>query len=139
MVLYSGSVLPLGVDRTELSISQGGTQNMVLNGGTKHGLKTYLIMGSDKGTSPGFKLGPLAVPLNPGAYLSYTLNSPNTVIQRSLGSLDVQGRGSAALKLPMNIPSSLVGTTVYHAFVVVTLAPFSFDFVSNPVSLKLVK
>lgn len=139
VLLYSGSVLPFGIDWTEFSISQGGTQNMFLNAGTKNGLKTYLIMGSDKGTSPGFRFGPFTVPLNPGAYLSYTLNSPNTVIQRSLGSLDGQGKGSAALNLPRNIPSSLVGTTVHHAFIVVTLAPFSFDFVSNPVSLKLLK
>ncbi len=137
--LYSGDIRPLSVDQVEFSVSQGGQQKMFLNAGSKHGLKTYLIMGSDKGTTPGTVFGPITVPLNSGAYFLYTLNAPNTVIQGSLGSLDSSGRSTAVLTLPKKIPNSLVGRTVHHAYMAVTLAPFSFDFVSNPVPLKLLK
>ncbi len=137
--LYGGSILPFSVDKTELSISQGGTQTMVMDAGVQHGLKIYGILGSDLGTSPGFQLGPLSIPLNPGLYLTYTFDNPNTIIQQSFSVLDGDGKGSAVLTLPNNIPNSLVGTNLHHAFIVMNLAPFSFDLVSNTVVLKLVQ
>lgn len=139
VTLYSGDTRSLSVDKVELSIAQGGQQKMFLNAGSKHGLKPYLIMGSEKGTTPGTRFGPILVPLNSSTYFLFTLNSPNTVIQGSLGSLDTTGKASAVLTLPKKIPPSLVGVTVHHAYMAVTLAPWSFDFVSNPVRLKLLK
>ncbi len=56
-----------------------------------------------------------------------------------MASLDESGKATATLTLPKGIPTSLVGTTVHHAYMAVTLAPFSFDFASNAVPLKLVK
>ena len=55
-------------DRTWVSLSQGGTQKLAVYGGTTLADRTYVVLGSTLGTSPGLLLGPLVLPLNADAY-----------------------------------------------------------------------
>ena len=121
-------------------MSKGGTQTFRIDAGTGHSGKTYLLVGTATGTTPGIPLAPrLTLPLNYDPYFQLTFDLRNVLIANSLGSLDAGGQGTASLTLPpLQIPS-LVGVRLHHAYVVATPTPLTFHLASNPVPLTLVK
>lgn len=134
---------PLEVDLTELSIANGGAQAFSLHAGAERAGDTYLLMGSVSGTAPGVPLGGgHTLPLAFDAYTLSSLDQPNAPpLAGSLGVLDAGGEASASFTLPLGLSPALVGTSVHHAYVVVsTGAPVpSVVLVSNAVALGLIE
>lgn len=137
--IVSGRRLPLTSDVHLVSVSSGGVQNMVLDADAAHASQVYLVLGTLSGTRPGSRFGSLTLPLNPDAYFTFTLGSPNTLIAGSLGTLDSNGRAAASFRLPPGLPASLAGTLLHHAFLAVNAVPLRFDLASNAVPLTLGK
>jgi hypothetical protein len=136
-VMWRGTKPALTQDLASLSVQSGGQVRFALAAGAANAGRTYLILGSATGTSPGIPLGPgLVLPLVPDAYLGFTFAVPNSLILPSLGTLDAEGAASATLALPggvIALPSSL---DLHHAFVV--FGPFgAAKFASNAVNLTL--
>jgi hypothetical protein len=120
--------------RETLSISAGGTQPLCINAGPAHAGKLYWTLGSLAGTSPGFALGGLQVPLNYDVYTQFTLLHPNLApLTNGFGVLDASGRASAQFSLPPGIAPTLVGLVVNHAYGVI--AGSTAVAVSNPLAL----
>ena len=96
----------------------------------------YWIVGSVSGTSPGFVISGLTIPLNPDLYFIITLTDANLGgFHDTLSALDFDGQGFASITLPAGIAPP--GFTVHHAAGI-------FDFfvgpqgISNAVSTELI-
>ena len=122
-----------------LSVSFGGNQSLLLNAGVGNAGKTYFLLGSASGTSPGFPIDGLTLPLNFDSYFVYTLTYANQPpLTNSFGALDAAGAAQANFNMPIGIVP-LVGQQINHAYVVIDFAgiiPFV-GFVSNAVSLDI--
>ena len=131
---------PLMADTYHLSVSLGGVQSLIVTAPVPSGL--YLLLGSTSGTSPGITSGGSVVPLNYDSYLLHTAIAPNTPpLSGSFGALTPsagQGIASASFTLPANFDPALVGLTLHHAYVTVSLLSGQLTSVSNPVPLSLV-
>lgn len=121
-----------------ISATTGGVHKMFLNASPAAAGKTYLFLGSATGTSPGFFVGSLFVPLNVDAYTMLVLSNPNVPpFGNTLGTLDASGRAVATLTIPAAIPG-LVGLTLNHAYGTLNLLGSALSFVSEPARLELV-
>lgn len=102
-----------------ISVATGGTQAFALNAGTSHASKTYLLLGSASGTSPGIEINGEHLPLQVfDSYFLFTVNSLNQgPFQNTLGILSSTGTATASLTVPIGYPS-LAGLTLHHAYVV---------------------
>ncbi len=128
--------VPFSSDTDSISLATGGTQGLRLSAGTTHGGAVYVVAGSISGTSPGFTVGAVTVPLNPDGYTSQTVSAPNTPpLTASFGNLDAIGLASAAFSLPPLAIPALVGLNIDHAYVV--LSGSMAVFASNPVRVTL--
>ncbi len=121
-------------DVDEISEATGGSQVFNIDAGDAHADKTYLVLGSLAGTSPGFPAGDVVIPLVVDNYFLQTLNQPNTFIANSFGTLDGSGQATATLSVPPGVPA---GSTAHHAYVVFDPFPTPV-FASNPVPLTIV-
>lgn len=104
----------LGTDVATLSAATGGSVNFFLdNPGQKN--KPYLILGTMSGTSPGFRLGGLQVPINIDAFTTFVLGlSTSQAFQGFFGVLDQNGNACAKMTLP---PVPGVRGTMHFSFV----------------------
>jgi len=108
-----------------LSVSAGGQVSFHIEAGAMRAGQTYFLVGSASGTSPGISVGNgVVLPLNADPYLMFTVVNPNAgFLPQSLGTLDSEGASTVTLSLPpAGAPSSLVGATLHHAYVVLDLA-----------------
>ena len=129
---------PLAQDTFELSVSAGGTQTMKLREPGSAG-QTYWLVGSGSGTAPGLPVGAVTLPLNFDAYMTWTINHPNSaILGGSLGTLDGAGEATATLNVPPGAPISGLPVDLNHAFLVVNLATASASFASNASVVRLV-
>jgi len=111
-------------------------QSLVFFAGPEQAGQTYLLLGSLSGTTPGVTIGAAHIPLNLDAYGNYSVLHPNSdPLFNSLGGLDASGTTSMMHFAPSIGVSSLIGTTVHHACVI--LEPFGIEVISNPVSLLI--
>jgi hypothetical protein len=120
-----------------ISLEDGGDHKMGVDVGAAHAGDLYWIFGSLSGTSPGLA-GPPAVPLNPDAYMQYTVDNPNDLISNSIGFLDGAGQAEASWDLPAgDLGPSFQGQVIHHACVVFdgSLTPLA---ATNAVELTLV-
>lgn len=107
----------------QLSVADGGTQELNLTKSESADLLGYLLLGSTSGTSPGIQLSfPnfVSIPLNPAdPYFAYTLANPNLPpLSNSLGALGSKATSvSSSFTLPPGLGPGLVGTVIHHAFV----------------------
>jgi glucose/arabinose dehydrogenase len=128
-------------DRSQLSVSAGGTVAFTLDAGAARAGETYWVLGSKTGASPGTPLGGgVTLPLNIAGdpWFALTSLAPNSgVLVNTRGVLDANGRGSAALTLPQNAPPVLVGVHLHHAFLAFDLQLSTWFFASNSVPLAL--
>ena len=92
---------------------------MRLEAGVENARRPYLLLGSFSGTTPGFALPTLSVPLLFDAYTRFGIHSPNTSpLRSSSGLLDEDGRAYASFFLSKSSDPALIGLTVHHAFLV---------------------
>ena len=118
-----------------ISVADGGTQNLNLDAGAANAGRTYVLLGSVTGTTPGLPVDSVVLPLNVDAYTNLTLTSPNPPLANSIGVLDGQGEGSASFSLGAGaLSASAVGLTVHHAYALIGL---TVDFASNAVPIFL--
>jgi len=115
-----------------VSVSAHQSQSLQLNAGAANAGRTYLLLGSLSGTSPGLILGNgLVLPLDPDSYLRFTRSHPNSaILAQSLGVLDAHGRASATF----TPDASFQNKTANHAFIL--LGPV--NFVSEAESCQVV-
>jgi hypothetical protein len=133
--LLKGATLTRNEPR--LSVSAGGRSDLRLDAGTAQAGSFHLVLGSF-GTTPGFSIGSVHVPLNVDQWFNLTLLAHNTALfPSSLGVLDAAGRAQSAVVLPPNTSTSLIGRAVYHAYVVLDQA-LSWRMASNPVKIAFV-
>lgn len=122
----------------DLSMQDGGTQNLSLNAGAAMAGKFYLILGSVTGIEPGIDLGAAGVlPLQTDSYTLFTATNPNTLISNSFGVFDAGGNATATFVLLTGLDPALIGTRFHHAFVVFDLAALQIIGTSNAVPLVL--
>ncbi len=126
---------PLIADTAVLRTS-GGRVNLTLNAGAAFAGRSYVLLGSFSGTSPGTALpGGGVLPLNWDpltTFIRQHLNAPSCI--RFFGTLDTGGGATATLDtLGPLLPSIQPGWTLHFAFT--TLAPF--DFQSNAVGVVI--
>ena len=100
----------------QISAATGGQLQFDLVAGSPQSGNLYFLGGSITGTSPGFQLGGVTVPL---VYDAYTVASAGSVLlPGSIGVLDANGRGTAMFDLPPLIGAGFTGTTFHHAYIV---------------------
>lgn len=110
---------PLSADAHLAWLDKGAAQHLTIDVGPAHADRGYLVVGSVSGTAPGFAVGGVHVPLNPDFWSATTIGHPNSpLLQGTLGSLDANGRGVAAIRLPPLPLPSLHGLSLAHAAVV---------------------
>ena len=127
----------IAADVSDVSAFAGGTQTIVVDPGDTFAGLPYLLLGSVSGTSPGLPLDGFVLPLIVDQYMFHTLLSPNQPpLAGSLGLLSAAGDSSATFTVPPQFPPIWVGTTFYHAYVVLEATPtllrvvYASDFVS---------
>jgi len=128
----------LNADQYYLQEAAGGLINLSLTAGQANANRQYIILGSVSGTAPGLKLpGGLAVlPLNWDNFTSAMIDHINTpYFVNFAGVLDSSGNDAAVFNTLGPMPSGLTGT--YFSFAFALRQPW--DFVSNPVSIEIVK
>jgi hypothetical protein len=105
-----------------VSVSAGGSVALSVTLGSSEAFKSYQVLGSVSGDVPGFPYSGVVVPLNPDAYMIFTLLNPNTpLLAGSAGILNSAGAATSVFTLPPGSDPSLVGLTVHHAAVVLEL------------------
>jgi hypothetical protein len=135
--LVRGSWFPttLTADTYTLVLHKGGVQSLCLDAGETHAGRVYWVIGSLSGTSPGFDFGSVHVPLNPDAYLGFTIAHPNQApLYNAVGVLDGAGRAQAQFVIPPFTSSALSGAKVHHVY---GLVDGAVDFVSHPQHVNL--
>jgi len=122
-------------DQPRVSVGNGGRQDWRLEAGPLQAGNLYAVLAS-LGTQPGFTFDGVHVPLNLDHWTNLSIGLANSPIyQNSFGFLDSTGRATSAFVLPpMNDPT-LVGTAVFHAYLVVDGQGVTMA--SNPVKLTL--
>ncbi len=123
-----------GADGSELNVVSGGTRTLLLDAGPTKTKRPYLTLLSASGTTPGFDVFGIHIPLNFDALSSLGLSALNSsVFVRFAGVLDRSGRGSMALVLPPKLGLPLKGRSLS----LVSLLMDKFDFVSQAVQIHL--
>ncbi|MFH1998768.1 MAG: hypothetical protein ABIK28_03760 [Planctomycetota bacterium] len=116
----------------------GGTVNFLLNAGSSHAGRNYLMLGGVTGTYPGYPLpgGYVTLPLNWDIFTDLALSLANTVIFPGfLGTMDGNGQSAAQLYWPgPSMPPGSVGTIIYFAYCL----GWPWEFASNPVEIEIV-
>ena len=98
----------------------------------------YMVAGSSSGTQPGLVLGGVLVPLQPDAYLNFTVASANQgPFVNTFGALDGSGKATAQIVVPPGLSPSLSGLVLNHAMVGLDLGQGTVIAASNPVPLLL--
>ncbi|MFY9344770.1 MAG: metallophosphoesterase family protein, partial [Planctomycetota bacterium] len=116
--LVKGDPRTLFRDQVAISVANGGRQDFRLAAGQAHAGSIYVLAGA-QGTSPGMPLFGVHVPLNPDPWLTLSLALANSAVYpHSIGLLDANGAAAAALVLPPLNDPALVGTSLWHAYVV---------------------
>jgi hypothetical protein len=126
-------------DGGDVSLSAGGAQSFQLGACPSHAGDVYVFAGSASGTSPGFAIGGIPVPLNPDPYLSHTLNHAGAPpLEGSVGLLDENGFAQASFTLGRGAVPSLAGVVLHHAYAVLDGGTLALEAVSPAVPVTLV-
>jgi hypothetical protein len=128
-------VSALASNKTTMSISAAGsTATLSLTAGAANANRSYLMLGSFSGTSPGIFVNVgIKLPLNFDSYMNALLSGPQTILLNHVGVLNAAGAGTATFVMPTNMRPSTIGLTVSHAYL---LTPTN-DFASDAVSFTL--
>lgn len=118
----NGALAPLTItvqavrpNKTAVSVSNGETCRFLISAGPANAGRSYVMLGSLSGTTPGTALpsSSLTIPLKQDRYFEYTQTTPNGVfLQNSAGVLDANGRATVIFR-----PNArFEGQTAHHAF-----------------------
>lgn len=122
----------------QIFLDTGGTQNLFVRAPASLAGDFYWVLGTVTGTSPGFPLGLIHVPLNPDAYLIITLTKPNLgPLVNTLGSLDADANATAAFAFGPSLDPLFVGLELNHAYIGADAVNLTFDYASSASSLLL--
>jgi len=122
----------LWADAYSISVATGDAIGLTLDAGIGNAGKTYLVMGSLSGTSPGFDIAGLHVPLNWDWFSEATLvMSGSAYFVDFMGTLDASGEATATFDTQGPVDVGFVGLGASFAYA--TLAPP--DFVSNAITV----
>lgn len=136
--IHSGAPLALSADQHLLSARTGGTLALSLDAGAARAGHLHLVLGSISGTSPGFTLQGVPVPLSVDAWLVLTAtNAGSGPLHHTLGTLGPAGQGRAAIHRPP-LPVELRGLRLDHAFVTADPRNAEPGMASNPVPWTIV-
>ena len=119
-----------------LSAGSGGTIDLLLDARATRGNRTYFLLGSLSGVTPGLSLpgGYAILPLNWDPFTDIVLSHLNTTVFTNFrGSLDGQGSAVAQLNAPP-LPPSAVGLDMFYAYCLSN----PFDFASNHLEIEIV-
>ncbi len=120
-----------------VSVQKGGRQEFNFNVGLENAGRSYIILGSMSGTTPGMLLpGGLSLALAPDAYFQKTKNPDERLFEGFAGQLSSHGAMCASLTVPQLSDPGLAGLTLHHVAIVGNGLNEAV-FVSNPVSLHL--
>jgi hypothetical protein len=110
--------LGLSTDTATISAAIGGTVNFALDAGPLYGSASYWLLGTVSGTSPGFTLHGVDVPINFDAFTLLTITNANTSsLPGFAGTLGTNGDATASLVAPPLAPA-LIGVQFDFAFFV---------------------
>ncbi len=121
---------------SNISVSSGGVQSLVIQVDPVYAGAVYQVLGTITGSEPGFPLDGLQVPLNADPYFDLTLLTPGAApLSNSAGTLDGSGRAVVEFTLPPGSPAFLSGLRVHHAAILFGAggAPL---FASNAVGIR---
>ena len=118
-LVWRTNPVPLSADTGSIDTQTGGTQTLRLFAGPEHAGRTYVVLGSYSGTSPGIPVNPWThLPLNFDLWTELLFDNPNNaVMPNSTGTLDDLGMATATFSLP---PGLALGAplTLHHAYAV---------------------
>jgi hypothetical protein len=127
--------LVVGV-QDEVSVINGGEVELMLETNPTAAGRTYAVLGSLSGTSPGTPVGSVVLPLKYDAFFVMVQNNLNSSIFHNFyGQLDASGRALATLNVTIPVNPSLAGLTANFAFVLLGPA----NFASNAAPVQLVQ
>jgi hypothetical protein len=122
----------------EVLVDFGGMQTLVVDVGPAYAGDLYLVATNYTGTIPGITVAGIAIPLNYDSLIDISLQTANgAIFVDNVGTLDANGRGIAALNVPV-VPDYLAPLNLNSAAVIVdptTLIPI---LATNPVPLDLI-
>ncbi len=120
-----------------VSVSSGGSQELLIQAGNQNALMVHFVLGSFYSVEPGFEIDGQFLPLQIfDQYFLSTLSFPNSpTLSSSLGVLDFEGKSNASVNVPPSA-AGLTGMSLYHAYLVFG-ADQSVVFSSNAAELKL--
>ncbi|MBK8097192.1 MAG: DUF1028 domain-containing protein [Planctomycetes bacterium] len=112
----------------------GGPLDLALAAGNVHAGRSYLVLASASGSTPGVQLPNLLVPLNPDHLTEFVVDWALTgALPGLFAALDGQGRARATVPIPPGVLQYWQGGALTFAFVL--LSPL--DFASNPAAIAI--
>ena len=131
--------IPLYQAGPGITAPSGGEVEWFLSAGPANAGNLYLLLGSTDGTSPGFTLDGVDVPLQPtGPWFAQSLTQANQPpFVDNFGVLDDLGSAEARLSLTGPLGASTAGLDLAHAFVAIDPVLGSVVFASNAVGLTV--
>jgi len=124
----------LSVDLERVAARNRHTIEYRLAGGSSLANRSYALLGSMSGTSPGTQIGSVTVPLASDVFQNVLLaNLGSPAMPGFIGAFNGDGNAYASLDTLIALPASLVGQAVSFAYV--TFNPT--DVASNPVSVRI--
>jgi hypothetical protein len=118
----------------DIPASTGAVISMFLESPVAEGGRNYAVLGSVTGTNPGIPVGPVVLPLNYDSFMEMVIFKWNTTaFSNFLGDLDASGRAVASLNTLGPVDPSLVGYSLYFAF----LLTDPIDTASNAVEIPI--
>ena len=127
-----GDVEPdrLYTDVDALSLTTGGLQQFNLNAPPSLAGKTYVLLASISGTTPGITVDGVPIPINIDFFTKATLKN-------NIGVLGALGDATIVSFLPPSLPATLENLTIHYAYIVMDDALENVIWASNPASLTL--
>jgi hypothetical protein len=121
-----------------ISFSKKGDQFMPLDAGSARAFYPYWVFGSVTGTSVGFDIGALHVPIDFDWYTQIGVFTPNNpFIYQNLGLLDENGRATAIYSLHSAVGTWAVGMVAHHVAIVIDPSTLGIVAMSNVTTLEI--
>ena len=125
---------PLSARTSSGSVAAGDEQQVYFHVGEAFAQRGYILLSSLTGTSQGFVLGGMDVPLDFDRWTRTGLiDTQGFVFQNQIGFLNQAGAAAINIHLNPAFLTGLVGQTMYHC--AVTTNPY--DYVSNVITLQI--
>lgn len=137
---YSTRVRRLMRTKAEVSITAAGTTDLVLFAGAEHAGAIHFVVGSYTGTSLGFEVDGVTLPIDRDAYTDQCVFDYNgAILTNNLGVIGEDGTAVVHFQLPTGLDPALAGVRIWHTAIVIGSPVFWPPvLVTDPVDLVLV-